>query len=290
MQLGIQAVKFKTDTMLVSQTDTKGNIIYANVDFCKTAGYTFDELVGQPHNIVRHEEMPKVIFKYLWKMLQNGKALYAFVKNKTKDGGYYWVKAFISPIMKNGRVDSYTSYRTLVEDENSMQKVKNLYSMLCEYEKSHSVDESLQFFTNYLEDRNLTYPHMLVRLTEGKQISNKSSLSIDIGSYFDDHVIFRTHIVRQIVLDMENIEVTKTCCCPFGKWLESTKYESYTKHSEFRNILTAHDSVHKKLQQYVDLSKNGTHSTDLNHLVDEIEEDTHTIFDTLQQVIDEYEN
>ena len=68
MQLGIQGVKFKTDTMLVSQTDTKGKIIYANVDFCKTAGYTFDELVGQAHNIVRHKDMPKVVFKYMWQV------------------------------------------------------------------------------------------------------------------------------------------------------------------------------------------------------------------------------
>jgi len=290
MQLEIQGVKFKTDTMLVSQTDTKGKIIYANVDFCKIAGYAFDELIGQPHSIVRHEEMPKVIFKYLWQMLQNGKTLYAFVKNKTRDGGHYWVKAFISPIINNGRVDSFTSYRTLVDDENSMQKVKNLYSMLSEYEKTHSVDESLEFFTNYLKDRNLTYPHMLVRLTEGKQISNKSSLSIDIGSYFDDHVIFRTHIIRQTALKMKNLEVMKPCCCRFGKWLENTKYEGYTKHSEFRNILTAHDAVHNKLQQYVDLAENGVNVTDLNHLVDRIEDDTHTIFETLQKVIDEYEN
>ena len=58
MQLNIESVKFKTDTMLVSQTDIKGKIIYANVDFCKTAGYSFEELIGKPHNIFRHEDMP----------------------------------------------------------------------------------------------------------------------------------------------------------------------------------------------------------------------------------------
>jgi PAS domain S-box-containing protein len=290
MQLNIESVKFKTDTMLVSQTDIKGKIIYANVDFCKTAGYSFEELIGKPHNIIRHEDMPKVIFKYLWQVLQNGKSLYAFVKNKKKGGGHYWVKAYVSPIIKNGRIDSYTSYRTLIEDESSIQKVKNLYGILIEYEKTHSVDESLNFFVNYLQERNLTYPHLVVRLTEGKQVSNKSSLSIDVRSYFDDHVIFRTHIVRQIALKMQNVKVTKPCCCRFGKWLETIRGEGYTKHSEFRNVLTAHDGVHNKLQQYVDIAKNGASATDLNRLIDSIKEDTHTIFDTLQQVIDEYED
>lgn len=290
MQRDIREVNFKTDSMLVSETDTSGKIVYANVSFCKSAGYKFDELVGQPHNIVRHEDTPKAIFKLLWQSLQSGENIYAFVKNKTKDGGHYWVKAFVSPILKNGRVEKYVSYRTLIEDESSIQNVINLYAMLCDYERGRSADDSLKFLLNYLEERGMTYGDLLVRLTQGKQITNKESLNINVGSYFDDHVIFRTHVVRQVALKMDHVEVTKACCCRFGKWLESTRNENYTKHTNWRNVITAHDAVHNKLQQYVDSAKSGANDMQLNSLVDSIEDDTHTIFDTLQHVIDEYED
>jgi len=290
MQGEILGVNFKEDSILTSETDTSGKIIYANAAFCKTAGYKFDELVGQPHNIVRHEDTPKAIFKLLWQRLQSGNIIYAFVKNKTKDGGYYWVKAFVSPIMKNGRVEKYVSYRTLIEDESSIQNIIRLYQMLSDYERSHSAEESLKYLMSYLEERNLNYAHMMVRLTQGKQITNKASLSVNIGSYYDDHVIFRTHIVRQVALKIENITVTKPCCCRFGKWLESVKNENYTRHQNWRDVSSAHDSVHTKLQQYVDSAKKGASDSELNGLVNSIEDDTHIIFDTLQHVVDEYED
>lgn len=85
------------NTMIVSETDAKGNIIYANEDFCKIAGYTKDELIGQPHNIVRHADMPKVAFKDLWDTIEAGKIWNGIVKNKTKEGNYYWVNATAFP-------------------------------------------------------------------------------------------------------------------------------------------------------------------------------------------------
>ena len=285
----MKGVKFKENTMLVSQTDVTGKIIYANVDFCKTSGYSFGELVGQSHNIIRHEDMPRVIFKLLWKKLQNGKSIYAFVKNKSKDGGHYWVKAFIAPIIKNGKIDRYVSYRTFIDDESSMKSVSKLYSIFYEYEKNHTVNESFEYFLKYLEERKLSYEDLIIRLTLGKQISNKVTLSIDFRSYFDDHIIFRTHIIRQVQLKSENIKVTKSCCCRFGKWLESVKNESYTNCSEWKNILVAHDDVHKKLQQYVDDSNKGVSDLHLQGLITSTEKDRHTIFDTLEYIVDKYE-
>lgn len=82
---------------LVSQTDEKGRILFANEDFCKIAGYTLDELIGQPHNIIRHPDMPKAAFKDLWDTVQKGKIWTGYVKNRTKDGGYYWVYATVFP-------------------------------------------------------------------------------------------------------------------------------------------------------------------------------------------------
>ncbi len=80
---------------LVSETDTKGIIKFANDDFCKIAGYSLNELMNQPHNMVRHKDMPKKAFKSLWDTVQSGEVWTGYVKNATKDGGYYWVFATV---------------------------------------------------------------------------------------------------------------------------------------------------------------------------------------------------
>jgi aerotaxis receptor len=82
---------------LVSQTDEKGKILFANEDFCKIAGYTLEELIGQPHNIVRHSDMPKAAFRDLWDTVKMGKVWKGYVKNATKNGGFYWVFATVYP-------------------------------------------------------------------------------------------------------------------------------------------------------------------------------------------------
>jgi aerotaxis receptor len=88
----------KSDDFLVSQTDEKGKIIFANDDFCKIAGYTMEQLAGQPHSIVRHPDMPRAAFKDLWETVKKGKIWTGYVKNKTKDNGYYWVFATVYPM------------------------------------------------------------------------------------------------------------------------------------------------------------------------------------------------
>jgi aerotaxis receptor len=87
--------------MIVSETDIKGEILYANNDFCKIAGYTKEELIGQPHNIVRHPDMPKVAFKDLWETVQRGETWNGIVKNMTKSGDFYWVNATAYPVVKS---------------------------------------------------------------------------------------------------------------------------------------------------------------------------------------------
>jgi aerotaxis receptor len=88
----------KTDDFLVSQTDKTGKILFANDDFCKIAGYKLSELVGKPHSVVRHPDMPKAAFKSLWDTVKSGEVWTGYVKNKTKDGGYYWVFATVYPM------------------------------------------------------------------------------------------------------------------------------------------------------------------------------------------------
>lgn len=89
----------KENDFLVSQTDLQGNIIFANDDFCKVSGYELHELIGKPHNIVRHDDMPRKAFQELWESLKEQGTWSGYVKNKTKDGQYYWVYAMISTII-----------------------------------------------------------------------------------------------------------------------------------------------------------------------------------------------
>ncbi|MBR0786425.1 methyl-accepting chemotaxis protein [Bradyrhizobium iriomotense] len=100
------------ETLIVSRTDLKGKLTYFNEDFLAAAGFTSAELMGQPHNIVRHPDMPPEAFDNLWDTLKAGKPWLGAVKNRRKNGDFYWVLATASPIRENGQVKGYTSIRT----------------------------------------------------------------------------------------------------------------------------------------------------------------------------------
>ncbi|MHC2675263.1 aerotaxis receptor [Bradyrhizobium diazoefficiens] len=100
------------ETLIVSRTDLKGKLTYFNEDFLAAAGFTSAELMGQPHNIVRHPDMPPEAFDNLWDTLKAGKPWLGAVKNRRKNGDFYWVLATASPIRENGHVTGYTSIRT----------------------------------------------------------------------------------------------------------------------------------------------------------------------------------
>jgi len=102
----------KDGVFIVSRTDKLGNIIYCNKDFVEASGYTLDELMGQPHNILRHPDMPVEAFADFWNTLKNGHPWHGFVKNRRKDGSFYWVVADASPVMENGQCVGYVSVRT----------------------------------------------------------------------------------------------------------------------------------------------------------------------------------
>ncbi len=105
------------DVYLISETDDKGRILFANDAFCEIAGYTVEELIGKPHNIVRHPDMPRAAFKDLWDTIQSGKEWTGFVQNLVKGGGHYWVYATVFPLMR-GNQRTYLSVRKKpTEDE-----------------------------------------------------------------------------------------------------------------------------------------------------------------------------
>lgn len=117
-------VTFSADQELVSTTDLRGVITYANQAFCQVAGYEHDELLGKNHNIVRHPDMPKAAFADLWLKLKAEQPWRGAVKNRCKDGSYYWVDAFVTPIYEHGKQVGYQSVRTKLSQQHKTSAEK----------------------------------------------------------------------------------------------------------------------------------------------------------------------
>lgn len=132
-----EEVTFSSDVELVSTTDTRGVITYANKEFCDISGFSSEELLGCNHNIVRHPHMPKVAFKDLWEKLKKGQSWRGAVKNRCKDGRYYWVDAFVTPIFENNKLIGYQSVRTKL-GEAEMRRAIRMYKQAIAAEKTNS--------------------------------------------------------------------------------------------------------------------------------------------------------
>ena len=124
--------------LIISRTDLKGNITYANETFAEISGYSIEELIGKSHNIVRHPDMPKAIFEELWKSLKTKGSWNGIVKNIRKDTGFYWVYAEISGVLKNGVLIEYKSIRTPISFEEK-QKQQLLYDKIKEKNKEKTI-------------------------------------------------------------------------------------------------------------------------------------------------------
>ena len=123
--------------LIISRTDLKGVITHANETFAKISGYEVDELIGKPHNVVRHPDMPKSVFKDIWETLKKRQSWQGTIKNKRKDGGYYWVHANISGVYKDGKLVEYKSLRTPVSREVKIMK-QNEYDKMRQEEEDSS--------------------------------------------------------------------------------------------------------------------------------------------------------
>ncbi|ADN09950.1 HD domain-containing phosphohydrolase [Sulfurimonas autotrophica] len=122
--------------VIFSATDLTGKIVYASEAFCKISKYSKEELLGKNHNIVRHKDMPDELFEDLWQTLQSGKSWYGEIKNRTKDGGYYWVWAHIEPYYDdNGEVIGYHALREDITDKKTLQELQEHMENMNEYLK-----------------------------------------------------------------------------------------------------------------------------------------------------------
>lgn len=121
---------FGEDEIIVSKTDLQGKITYANNIFLKVSGFTEEEVIGMPHSMIRHPDMPRVVFKLLWDSIQAGNEIFAYVKNICKNGDHYWVLAHVTPTFnESGSIIGYHSNRR-VPEKDSLAAIKKLYDQL----------------------------------------------------------------------------------------------------------------------------------------------------------------
>ncbi len=139
--------------IVVSKGDAAGDIKYANPIFVKLSGYTQGELLDKPHSILRHPDMPKIVFKFLWDNIEAGKDVKAFVKNLSKDGNFYWVLAYVRRAGNpDGSFRNYVSTRKRMSDK-AREVIEPLYAKMLEAEKESGMDASLKVLQDFLVAR-----------------------------------------------------------------------------------------------------------------------------------------
>jgi PAS domain S-box-containing protein len=153
-----QEIKLNTKRYIVSKTDAKGIIEYGNDYFVEISGYRESELMGQPHNIVRHPDMPKVAFKLMWERIASGSNFVAIVKNMAKDGRYYWVFTEFEPKVDalSNKIISYTAFRKAAP-QKAIDAMVPIYKKLLEIETEGGVEASEKYLKGLLEDNRTTY-------------------------------------------------------------------------------------------------------------------------------------
>ncbi len=161
--------RFADDELIVSKTDTHGRITYANRVFLDVAGYTEDEVLGMPHSMIRHPDMPRSVFSLLWKTIADGQELFAYVKNLCKNGDHYWVFAHVTPTFDHtGRIIGYHSNRR-APNPQAVAAIEPVYAQLRERErraanKNDAVAAGARLLEEFLADKGMSYEQLVFAL------------------------------------------------------------------------------------------------------------------------------
>jgi len=158
----------REDDFLVSKTDPKGRLTYGNRIFIEFSGYSEEELLGRQHNIVRHPDMPRGVFKFLWDTVQSKRECFAYVKNMSKDGGFYWVFANVTPSLDaQGNIEGYFSVRRKPRPQ-AVAVVSDLYRQMLEEERKagskNACDASLSLLAKVLEKKGTDYETFILSI------------------------------------------------------------------------------------------------------------------------------
>lgn len=161
---------FDPDDIIVSKTDRTGRITYANRVFITVSGFAEHELVGAPHSIIRHPDMPRCVFKLLWDTIGTGQEIFAYVINMAKNGDHYWVFAHVTPsIDLNGKVLGYHSNRRVPDRRVVDDIIVPLYRTLLAEEQRHAdrkaaLENSHRMLVGLLEDKKVGYDELIFSL------------------------------------------------------------------------------------------------------------------------------
>lgn len=163
-------VTFPPDDIIVSKTDLKGRLTYVNRTFCNVSGYREAELLGQPHSIIRHPDMPRAVFKLLWDTIQDGREIFAYVKNMSRDGAYYWVFAHVTASFDaDGKPNGYHSNRRVPDRRILESFIIPLYAEVLQAENAHrngkdSLAAGHRRLTDYVSARRVSYDELMFSL------------------------------------------------------------------------------------------------------------------------------
>lgn len=160
---------FAKSEVIVSKTDMKGLITYGNDVFLRLAGYTLEEVLGKPHNIIRHPDMPKIVFKLLWDRMKAGKEVFAYVINRSRNGDHYWVFAHVTPSFDSAKniIGAHSNRRS--PDPSTIQKIAPIYGLLKHEEAKHPMSNdgmaaSLALLNSVLAEKGVSYDEFVLSL------------------------------------------------------------------------------------------------------------------------------
>jgi len=164
---------FGADEVIVSKTDLKGRLTYVNDVFLRVSRYPEEELLGRPHNVIRHPNMPRALFAMLWTEIQAGREMFAYIDNLAADGENYWVFAHVTPTVRNGAIIGYHSNRR-VPSAHAIAEIVPLYAEMCAIEQRYShprqaMDASAAYLAGELDRRRMTYDQFVWSITEAGQ-------------------------------------------------------------------------------------------------------------------------
>lgn len=162
---------FGEDEIIVSKTDLRGVITYANDVFCRVSGYTVRELLGAPHSLIRHPKMPRIVFKLVWDRIASGQEIFGYVINMAKNGDFYWVLAHVTPSFdETGRIIGYHSNRR-TPSPAAIEVIGPVYAALLAEELRHGnkaagMEASFKLLVAKLNELGLSYDELVFKLDE----------------------------------------------------------------------------------------------------------------------------
>ena len=164
-------IKLDPKRYIVSKTDKHGIIEYGNDYFVEISGYTEPELLGKPHSIIRHPDMPKIVFKLMWDRINKAQNIMAVVKNLAKDGSYYWVVTEFEPKVDpiTNEIISHTAFRKAAP-KKAVETMEPIYQKLLEIEKEGGMEASEKYLRGFLEEKGVTYDEFINDIIGNKGI------------------------------------------------------------------------------------------------------------------------